>query len=248
MKLSGKRAVITGGNSGIGLATAKLFIKEGAQVAILGRDEKTLAAAAIELGGQVVTIKTDVGSIEQIDAAAKIIANKFGKIDILFANAGIAEFAPMAQIDERFFDKTFDINVKGLYFTTQKFEPLLRDNGTVLFTSSVVNQKGWPGASVYAASKAAVRSLARSFASELLPRKIRVNTISPGPIETPIFGRLGMPPEAIKEMADSILQQNPMHRFGTADEVAQVALFLASDDSSYITGAEISVDGGQGQL
>lgn len=248
MTLSGKIAVITGGNSGIGLATAKLFLKEGATVAIIGRDSKTLEAAKKELGGNLIAIKADVSSIEQVEAAAQEIKSKLGQIDILFANAGIAEFLPMEQVDEAFFNKTFDINVKGVYFTTQKFSPLLRDNGAVLFNTSVVNQKGWPGTSVYSASKAAVRSLARTLAAELVSRNIRVNAISPGPIETPIFGRMGMPPEAVKEMADSILQQSPMHRFGSADEVAKVALFLASDQSSYITGSEIGVDGGLGQL
>lgn len=248
MTLSGKTAVITGGNSGIGLATARLFIREGAKVAIIGRDSKTLDAARQELGGNVIAIKADVSSIDQVEAAAKEVEAKLGKVDILFANAGIAEFTPMDQVNEVFFDKTFDINVKGVFFTTQKFTPLMRDNGAVLFTTSVVNKKGWPGTSVYSASKAAVRSLARTMAAELLPRKIRVNAISPGPIDTPIYGRLGMPPEAVKELADNVLQQTPMHRFGSADEVAKVVLFLASDQSSYLTGTEISVDGGLGQL
>jgi len=248
MTLSGKTAVITGGNSGIGLATARLFVREGAKVAIIGRDSKTLDAARQELGNNVIAIKADVSSIDEVEAAAKEVEAKLGKIDILFANAGIAEFTPMDQVNEAFFDKTFDINVKGVFFTTQKFAPLMRDNGAVLFTTSVVNKKGWPGTSVYSASKAAVRSLARTMAAELQPRKIRVNAISPGPIETPIYGRLGMPPEAVKEMADGILQQTPMRRFGSADEVAKLALFLASDQSSYMTGNEISVDGGLGQL
>lgn len=248
MKLAGKTAVITGGNSGIGLAAAKLFAQEGAQVAILGRDDKTLAACAQELGDQAVTYQTDVSSVSQIDDAAQQIAAKFGKIDVLFANAGIAEFAPMEAIDEAFFDKTFAINVKGLYFTTQKFAPLLRDQGAVLFTSSVVNEKGWMGTSVYSASKAAVRSLARTLAAELQPRNIRVNAISPGPIDTPIYGRLGMSQEAVQQMADDVLAKTPMHRFGAADEVARVALFLASDDASYITGSEVAVDGGLGQV
>lgn len=248
MILSGKTAVITGGNSGIGLATAKLFLREGAQVAILGRDGKTLESAAQELGNKALVLKADVSSLEQIDAAVKEVSNKLGKVDILFANAGIAEFRPMEQVDADFFDTTFNINVKGLFFTVQKFLPLLRDHGAVLFTTSVVNQKGWPGTSVYSASKAAVRSLARTLAAELVPRHIRVNAISPGPIETPIFGRMGLPPEALQQMAEGILQQSPMHRFGTADEVAKVALFLVSDQSSYLTGGEICVDGGLGQL
>jgi len=248
MTLSGKTAVITGGNSGIGLATARLFVQQGAKVVIIGRDSKTLDAARQELGDKVIAIKADVSSLEQLGAVAKEVEAKLGKIDILFANAGIAEFTPMDQVDETFFDKTFDINVKGVFFTTQKFAPLMRDNGAVLFTTSVVNKKGWPGTSVYSASKAAVRSLARTMAAELQPRKIRVNAISPGPIETPIYGRMGMSPEAVKQLADGVLLQTPMHRFGSADEVAKVALFLASDQSSYLTGTEISVDGGLGQV
>lgn len=248
MTLSGKTAVITGGNSGIGLATARLFVQQGAKVAIIGRDDKTLAAARQELGDKVITIKVDVSSPDQVGAAAKEVEAKLGRVDILFANAGIAEFTPMEQVNEAFFDKTFDINVKGVFFTTQKFAPLMRDNGSVLFTTSVVNNKGWPGTSVYSASKAAVRSLARTMAAELQPRKIRVNAISPGPIDTPIYGRMGMPQEAVKELADNVLQQTPMHRFGSADEVAKLALFLASDQSSYMTGNEIGVDGGLGQL
>jgi len=248
MTLSGKTAVITGGNSGIGLATARLFVQQGAKVAIIGRDDKTLAAARQELGDKVITIKVDVSSPDQVGAAAKEVEAKLGRVDILFANAGIAEFTPMDQVNEAFFDKTFDINVKGVFFTTQKFAPLMRDHGSVLFTTSVVNNKGWPGTSVYSASKAAVRSLARTMAAELQPRKIRVNAISPGPIDTPIYGRMGMPQEAVKELADNVLQQTPMHRFGSADEVAKLALFLASDQSSYMTGNEIGVDGGLGQL
>jgi NAD(P)-dependent dehydrogenase (short-subunit alcohol dehydrogenase family) len=248
MTLSGKTAVITGGNSGIGLATARLFAQQGAKVAIIGRDGKTLDAARRELGDKVIAIKADVSSLDQVGVAAKEIEAKLGKVDILFANAGIAEFTPMDQVDEAFFDKTFDINVKGVFFTTQKFLPLMRDNGAVLFTTSVASRKGFPGTSIYSASKAAVRSLARTMAAELLPRKIRVNAISPGPIDTPIYGRLGMPPEAVKEMSDGFRQLTPMHRFGSADEVAKLALFLASDQSSYMTGNEISVDGGLGQL
>lgn len=248
MTFSGKTAVVTGGNSGIGLAAAKRFVQEGARVAIIGRDDKSLQASSREIGGQVLAIKADVASLEQLDAAARRVGAEFGGVDILFANAGIAEFRPMEQIDEGFFDKTFDINVKGLFFTVQKFAPLMRDNGAVLFTTSVVNQKGFAGTSVYAASKAAVRSLARTLAAELLPRNIRVNAISPGPIDTPIYGRLGMPQDAVKQMTDGILQQTPMHRFGSADEVAKVALFLAGDQSSYLTGNEIGVDGGLGQL
>lgn len=248
MTLSGKTAVITGGNSGIGLATARLFVQQGAKVAIIGRDDKTLDAARQELGDKVITIKMDVSSPDQVGAAAKEVEARLGQVDILFANAGIAEFTPMEQVNEAFFDKTFDINVKGVFFTTQKFAPLMRDHGSVLFTTSVVNNKGWPGTSVYSASKAAVRSLARTMAAELQPRKIRVNAISPGPIDTPIYGRMGMPQEAVKELADNVLQQTPMHRFGTADEVAKLALFLASDQSSYMTGNEIGVDGGLGQL
>ena len=247
-KLQNKIAVVTGGNSGIGLATAKLFVQEGAQVVILGRDRKTLDAAAKELGGNTLALNTDVASLDQINAAVKEVGAKFGKVDILFANAAASEFKPMDQVDEAFFEKIFATNVKGVYFTVQRFAPLLRDGGAVLLTTAMSNQKGWPGTSVYAASKAAVRSLARTLAAELQPRHIRVNAICPGPIETPAWSRLGMPPEAVQQMAADLIKQIPMHRIGSADEVAKVALFLASDMSSFITGGEIAVDGGFGQL
>ncbi len=172
----------------------------------------------------------------------------FGKVDIVFANAGIAEFRPAVEVDEAFFDKTTDANVKGAYFTAQKAIPLLKDGGTIIFNTSGVQVKGWPNTSVYAATKAALRSYTRTFAAELAPRKIRVNAVSPGPVETPIFGRLGMPTEQAHEMLKGIISQVPLGRMGTSDEVADAVLFLASDKAAFITATELAVDGGIAQV
>lgn len=248
MTLSGKTAVITGGNSGIGLATAQRFVDEGARVAILGRNRETLQTAKDQLGDDVLALAVDVADLAAIDAAVANIGDTLGKVDILFANAGIAKFAPMQAIDETLFDQTFDVNVKGVFFTVQRFAELMNDGGSVILNTSVSHHKGWPATSVYAASKAAVRSLARTLAAELTPRGIRVNAISPGPIDTPIYARLGMPEEAVTEMAESIRQQTPMQRFGSPEEIASVVHFLSTDASSYMTGVELGVDGGLGQL
>lgn len=243
-KFSGKVAVITGGNSGIGLATAKLFHSEGAKVAISGRDQKTLDAAQKEIGGDTLAVKADVAQLQDIDKLYRAVREKFGKIDVLFANAGIAKFAPFDQSSEELFDQQFDINVKGLYFTVQKALPLLNDGASIILNSSVAGVKGTPMATIYAATKAAVRSFARTMTGELIGRGIRVNAVSPGPIETPIFGRTGLPKEAIDEWAKGVLAGVPMKRFGQPDEVAKAVSFLASADSSYISGQEIFVDGG----
>jgi NAD(P)-dependent dehydrogenase (short-subunit alcohol dehydrogenase family) len=247
-RYAGKTVVITGGNSGIGLATAKLFYAEGANVAISGRDQKTLDEAVKTIGPNTLAVKADVSKLADIDRFYAQVAAKFGKIDAIFANAGIAKFAPIADSSEQMFDETFDINVKGLYFTIQKAIPHLNDNSGIVLNSSVVNALGTPNASVYAASKAAVRSLARTFAAELVSRGIRVNVVSPGPITTPIFGRTGLPQAMIDEFAESIKNENPMERFGTPDEVGHAVLFLASPEASYITGVDLNVDGGFGQL
>lgn len=246
--LAGKKAVITGGNSGIGLATARLFVEQGAQVAILGRDKRTLTKAVTELGASAVAIQVDISSVDSIENAIQEMTAKLGRVDIVFANAGIAEFAPFDQLQEPFFDKTFDINVKGTFFSIQRLLPHLNDGGSILLNTSIVNIKGMPNTSVYSASKAALRSLTRTLAAELAGRNIRVNAISPGPIDTPIYGRLGLTEEAQQEFAAGILKQSPLKRFGTSEEVAKVALFLATEDSSYITGAEIAVDGGLAQV
>jgi NAD(P)-dependent dehydrogenase (short-subunit alcohol dehydrogenase family) len=247
-KLTNKTAVITGGNSGIGLATAKEFIKEGARVIIMGRDQKTLDAALKELGSQATGIRGDITNTADLDKLFAEAKSRFGKIDILFANAGVAIFAPFDQTDEKLLDANFDVNVKGSFNTVQKALALLSEKSSIIFNTSVVGVKGFPGTSAYSASKAALRSLVRTLASELVSKGVRVNAVSPGPIDTPIYGKLGMTEEAVKEMAAGFQSINPMKRFGNAAEVAKAAVFFASEDSSYITGAELAVDGGMTQL
>lgn len=247
-RFEGKTVAITGGNSGIGLATAKLFHAEGAKVAITGRDQKTLDEAAKAIGGDTLAVKADVSKLDEIDKFFTQVAAKFGKIDALFANAGIAKFAPVGDSNEQLFDETFDTNVKGLYFTLQKSLSHLNDNAGIVLNSSVVNSKGSATTSVYAATKAAVRSIARTFASELVDRGIRVNVVSPGPITTPIFGRTGLPKAAVDEFISHVKTSVPMKRFGTPEEVGHAVLFLASPEASYITGVDLNVDGGLGQV
>ncbi|MGB8733096.1 MAG: glucose 1-dehydrogenase [Candidatus Sulfotelmatobacter sp.] len=247
-RFEGKTVVVTGGNSGIGLATAKLFHDEGAKVAISGRDQKTLDEAVKTIGSGTLAVKADVSKLADIDRLYTQVTGKFGKIDAIFANAGIAKFAPASESNEQLFDEIFDINVKGLYFTLQKALPHLNNHAGIVLNSSVVNAKGSPTTSVYSASKAAVRSLARTFAGELVDRGIRVNVVSPGPIETPIFGRTGLPQAAVDEFANYIKTANPMKRFGTPEEVGHAVLFLASSEASYITGVDLGVDGGAGQI
>ena len=246
--LEGKVAVITGGSSGIGLATAKLFQHAGAKVAISGRSQQSLEQAVQELGPGTVAVRSDVSKLGDLDRLFAVVTEKLGRIDVLFANAGIAKFAPVTDVSEDVYDETFDINVKGVFFTVQKAIPFLNDNASVILNTSFVNQAGVPTTSVYAASKAAVRSLARSISSELAGRGIRVNVVSPGPISTPIYTKLGLPKEAVDAFAANIVSQVPLRRFGKPEEVAQTALFLASSASSYITGVELNVDGGLGQV
>lgn len=248
-QLDGKVALITGGNSGIGLATAKRFVAEGAKVVISGRDQSTLDAAVSELGEEnAIAVAGDISKLEDIDRLIAATTSRFGKIDILFANAGIVQFAPIADTDEQLFDQGFRVNVKGVFFTVQKALPHLNDGASIVVNSSINNEMGMPGASVYASTKAAVRSLVRTMAAEFAPRRIRANTLSPGPIDTPLRGRLGMSPEALEQMEDDIKGRVPLGRIGKADEAANVALFLASDQASYVTGAEFTVDGGMAQV
>jgi NAD(P)-dependent dehydrogenase (short-subunit alcohol dehydrogenase family) len=246
--LEGKVAVITGGSSGIGLATAKLFQQAGAKVAISGRNQQSLDQAVRELGPGTVAVRSDVSKLTDLDRLFKVVTEKLGRVDVLFANAGIAKFAPVSDVSEDAYDETFDINVKGVFFTVQKAIPFLNDNASIILNTSFVNQAGVPTTSIYAASKAAVRSLARGISSELAPRGIRVNVVSPGPISTPIYSKLGLPKEAVVAFAANIVSQVPLKRFGKPEEVAQTALFLASSASSYITGVELNVDGGLGQV
>jgi len=247
-KLSGKVAVITGGNSGIGLATAKRFVQEGANVVITGRRKKELDEAAAQVGKDVTAVQGDVSRLEDLDRLYDTVRKKHGRIDILFANAGVGSLAPLGAISEEHFDREFDINVKGLLFTVQKALPLFKDGGSIILNSSIAGQKGFGGFSVYNATKAAVRSFARTWTSDLKDRKIRVNAISPGPIETPIFGKMGLSEEQLAQFGISLISQVPLGRVGQSEEIASAALFLASDESSYITGVELCVDGGVAQV
>jgi len=247
-RFEGKVAVVTGGNSGIGLATAKRLQEEGARVAISGRSKKTLDEAVRTIGDGVVAVQADVAQLTDVDKLYAEVSQKLGKIDVLFVNAGVAKFAPLAETSESVYDEQFDINIKGAYFTIQKALPLLNDGASVILNTSVVDSKGNAGASVYSATKAALRSLARTAAAELVGRGIRVNAVAPGPIVTPILGKTGLTKEAADEFVKEITEKVPMKRFGQPEEVAGVVAFLASQDASYITGVEINVDGGMGQL
>jgi NAD(P)-dependent dehydrogenase (short-subunit alcohol dehydrogenase family) len=247
-RFEGKTVLVTGGNSGIGLATAKLFHDEGAKVAISGRDQKTLDAAVKTIGSDVLAIKADVSKSADLDRMFSQISAKFGKIDALFANAGIGKFAPVQQTDEQLFDDTFNVNAKGLFFTVQKALPYLNDGAGIVLNASIAGVKGELYTSVYSATKAAVRSFARTLAAELVGRGIRVNVVSPGPIATPIFDRLGLPKEAVDEFARQIVAKVPMKRFGQPEEVGRAVLFLAGPEASYITGVDLKVDGGLTQV
>lgn len=247
-KLKGKTALITGGTTGIGLAIAKLFQQEGAKVAISGRTSSTLAEAQNTLGPKALVIQSDISKVKEIEKLMGEVREKFGHLDILVANAGIAKFAPLEQSAEEFFDEQFNTNVKGLYFSIQHALPLIPDGGSILLIASVVDKKGFPNASVYSATKAAVRSFGRTLATELGPRRIRVNTLSPGPIKTPIFGKNGGTAEDAAALENNLAQSVLLKRLGQPEEVAQAALFLASDDASFVLGAELFVDGGLAEL
>jgi NAD(P)-dependent dehydrogenase (short-subunit alcohol dehydrogenase family) len=245
-RLDGKIAVITGGNSGIGLATAQRFVQEGAYVFITGRRQNELDRAVKQIGKNVTGIQGDVSNLEDLDRLYDTVKQQKGRIDVLFANAGIVEVAPLGSITESLFDKTFSINVKGLLFTVQKALPLFQVGGSIILNSSIGGSKGVEGMSVYAATKAAIRSFGRSWTVELKDRKIRVNALSPGPIATP--ARSGWPEEQIEQFKKSVVNRVPLGRMGNPDEIAKAVAFLASDDSSYITGIELFVDGGMAQI
>jgi NAD(P)-dependent dehydrogenase (short-subunit alcohol dehydrogenase family) len=247
-KLAGKVALITGGNSGIGLATAKRFVHEGAYVFITGRREAELAAAAKEIGSNVTGVQGDVSNLDDLDHLFAQIEQEKGKLDIVFANAGVAKYAPLGKITEEHFDSIFDINVKGLLFTVQKALPLIPDGGSIILNASIVGSKGFSSNSVYSATKAAVRSFARTWTTDLKERRIRVNAVSPGTIDTPGLSDLLASSATGQERKKMIAAAVPLGRFGSADEVANAVVFLASDDSSYITGTELFVDGGIAQV
>jgi len=245
---AGKVAVVTGGNSGMGLATAREFARRGAKVVISGRDEKTLAAAAQSIEGETLAVRADVSRLEDLDRLFAETKAKFGSIDILFANAGVGKFGSLEESTEELYDQIMNINLKGAFFTLQKALPILNDGGSIVVNTSVASHKGFPNFSVYSASKAGLRSLVRSIAGELAPRNIRVNAVAPGPIDTPIFTRFDMTPQAAHEVKEGFATSVPLRRMGTPEEVALAVAFLASSDASYITGVELNVDGGMGQI
>jgi NAD(P)-dependent dehydrogenase (short-subunit alcohol dehydrogenase family) len=244
MKLQGKTAVITGGNSGIGLATARLFIAEGARVAITGRNKTTLAAAASELGKNLLSFQADVLDSKAREAVFAEIKAQFGYLDIVFANAGVGKFAPIAETSEELFDDTLRINLTGAFLTIKAALPLLRSGASVILNGSMAAFAGFPTSTAYAASKGGMHSMSRAMAGELSPLGIRINVVVPGPIKTPITERLSLPPEQVEAFTQKLQAGVPLDRRGEAEEVAKAVLFLASDDSSYVNASEIAVDGG----
>lgn len=242
-----KRVLITGGSTGIGLATAKRFLAEGARVAVCGRSEESLAAAKASLP-DLLTIRADVSKVGDVAAMAAQVAEAFGGVDILFANAGVARMRPLAEFDEATFDEMMDINVKGLFFTVQSIVPLMGEGGVIMLTGSVAPKKGQPGTSVYAASKGAVRALAKVFAGELVDRGLRVVTLSPGPVKTPIFDKMGLSADEARATMERLASTIPLGRMGTVEEVAEAALFLASPEAGFIHGAELMIDGGKSEV
>lgn len=246
-RLDGKKALITGGSSGIGLASARAFVAEGARVAITGRNAQALQAAAQGIGADTVAVRCDVGNLAEIDGLAHRLAKEFGGLDIIFANAGLFTNAPIGAITEAEFDETFDVNVKGVFFTIQTMLPLLRPGASIILNASIAWRMGRPGISLYAASKAAVRTFARNFSADLAPRGIRVNVISPGPVDTPIWER-GRDAQAADHLRRKIAAGVPMGRIGSSEEIAAAAVFLASDESAYMMGAELIIDGGTSEV
>ena len=247
-KFENKTVLVTGGNSGIGLATAKAFVNQGARVIITGRDQKTLDLAREELGSQTIALRNDAGDVGAARELATLLTNRGVTLDAVFINAGVARFGAFDAIDEALWDQTFNTNVKGAYFAIQSLLPLFNEGAAIILNGSINAHIGMPGSSVYAASKAALISFAKTLSSELVGRGIRVNVVSPGPVTTPLYGRLGVPAEQLQEMAAEIQAQVPLKRFGTPEEVASAVTYLASKDAAFIVGTELIVDGGMSQL
>jgi len=247
-RLQGKVAVVTGGNSGIGLATAQRFVEEGAHVFITGRRQAELDMAARKIGTSATAVQGDVSKLADLDRLYAVVKKEKGRIDILFANAGAGELAPLGAISEAHFDRAFGVNVKGLLFTVQKALPLFRDGGSIILNASIAGSKGIEAFSVYSATKAAIRSFARSWTVDLKERRIRVNAISPGPIDTPGYDNLGLTGRQIEDFKKKVVNSVPLGRMGSPDEIAKAVLFLASDDSSFVSGIELFVDGGMAQI
>lgn len=245
---SRKVSVVTGGNSGIGLAIAERLHRDGSAVVIFGRNPETLADARERIGDGALAVRGDVRRLDDLDRLFAEVRDRFGRIDTLVVNAGAVRFVPVAETDEETFDRLTGTNFKGAFFTVQRALPLLAEGASIVLVSSVVNVKGFAGASVYSAAKAAVRSLARTLATELAPRGIRVNVISPGPIDTPIFDRAGIPAEHVDATKGQFAGMVPLGRMGRPEEIASVASFLASPDAGFVTGTEIAVDGGLAQV
>lgn len=247
-RLDGKVALITGGTSGIGLATAQLFVQEGAKVAITGQNQERLEQASKTLGAEVLAIQAEARSGTDLDRAFTQIKQRWDKLDILFLNAGIAKFSPLLDVDEAFINETMDINFKGALFTVQKAVPLMPENSSIVFNTSINNQMGMPYSGVYAASKAALRSLVRVLAAELLEHRIRVNAVSPGPVKTSIISKTGISQEQLEQVSAKLQESVPLKRFGQPEEIALAVLFLASDEASFVLGEELVIDGGWTEL
>jgi NAD(P)-dependent dehydrogenase (short-subunit alcohol dehydrogenase family) len=247
-RFTDKVVLVTGGNSGMGLATARAFAAEGADVVVCGRNQATLDAAVLSLGPKALAVRADLARLDDIKRLVRVVQERHGRLDVLFANAGAARFGPIGEMTEAHWDEIMGANLKGLYFTVQQALPLMTSGAAIVLNASVAAGKGKPGSTIYAASKAAVVSLGRTLGGELVGTGIRVNVVSPGPIETPIFAGLNMTPQAVAEMKTEWAAYNPMKRFGTTEEVARAVLFLASPDASYITGVNLAVDGGLGNF
>lgn len=247
-RFANKTVLVTGGNSGIGLATAIQYAKEGARVVITGRDQATLDQAKTQIGVNTIALRNDQGNINAAAELAHTLTQQGITLDAVFINAGVAKFAPFQDVDEALWDQTFNVNVKGAYFTLQALTPLLNRGAAIVLNGSINAHIGMPTSSVYAASKAALISFAKTLSAELLPLGVRVNVVSPGPVSTPLYGRLGMESTQLEQMAKSIQEQIPLNRFGTSEELASTILFMSSSDSAFIVGTELIADGGMSQL